>query len=91
MGKFVFWLIMAMIAYFSLKAGFKPIKKPDPRPEVKPPRANMGFTEEGDMFADPVCGTFVDPASALFILHGQEKIYFCSEDCRMKFLAELKQ
>lgn len=36
---------------------------------------------------DPVCGMIVDEATALPADRDGEKFYFCSEDCRQKFLA----
>ena len=34
---------------------------------------------------DPVCGTFVAPATALSLTSGGSTHYFCSEECRSKF------
>jgi YHS domain-containing protein len=37
---------------------------------------------------DPICGTFVVPGRALTSSAGDTLHYFCSEDCRRKFLGE---
>ena len=34
---------------------------------------------------DPVCGTYVAPASALSLTSGGSTHYFCSERCRQQF------
>ncbi len=34
---------------------------------------------------DPVCGTYVTPASALLLTTGGTTQYFCSEHCRQQF------
>lgn len=34
---------------------------------------------------DPVCGTFVAPASALSLTSGTSTVYFCSERCRQEY------
>jgi len=34
---------------------------------------------------DPVCGTFVSPATAVQKTKGGETYYFCSAECRDKF------
>jgi YHS domain-containing protein len=34
---------------------------------------------------DPVCGTFVQPRTALSATAAGQTHYFCSEDCREKF------
>lgn len=36
---------------------------------------------------DPVCGTYVAPASALSLTSGGTTQYFCSEKCRNEYLA----
>ena len=36
---------------------------------------------------DPVCGTYVAPASALSLKSGGTTHYFCSEQCRSKYRA----
>ena len=36
---------------------------------------------------DPVCGTYVTPNDSPAVTSGPETFYFCSEDCRDKFLA----
>jgi hypothetical protein len=38
----------------------------------------------GKLVKDPVCGTYVPEATALRV----NENYFCSEDCRRKFVAE---
>jgi YHS domain-containing protein len=37
------------------------------------------------MVRDPVCGTFLLPDSALSIVDGRERVYFCSAACRDKY------
>jgi YHS domain-containing protein len=39
------------------------------------------------MVRDPVCGTFVLPASAVTLVDGRARIYFCSDICRDKYRA----
>lgn len=34
---------------------------------------------------DPVCGTFVAPATALSAIVGDSTHYFCSEECKRRF------
>jgi YHS domain-containing protein len=35
---------------------------------------------------DPVCGTYVAPRAALSLTAGGSTHYFCSEECRRKFV-----
>lgn len=39
------------------------------------------------MSRDPVCGTFVVPERAVALSVGAKRLYFCSTDCRDKYLA----
>lgn len=42
----------------------------------------------GNMVKDPVCGMYMDPRLALRSENGSgTDYYFCSDDCRKKFLA----
>jgi len=42
----------------------------------------------GPMVRDHVCNTFLPKSRALTLRVGSDERYFCSEDCRQKFLAE---
>jgi YHS domain-containing protein len=49
-------------------------------------RGGSGVPQRGvQMARDPVCGMFVLPESAVAIVDGRERIYFCSEGCRDKY------
>ena len=37
------------------------------------------------MVRDPVCGTFVLPGSAVTLVDGRERVYFCSDACRDEY------
>ncbi len=39
------------------------------------------------LIRDPVCGTFVTPATAKSLTAGGRTHYFCSEECRARFHA----
>jgi YHS domain-containing protein len=43
------------------------------------------------MERDPICGTFVLPASALSLADGRGHVYFCSTVCRDRYLAQRVQ
>ena len=45
---------------------------------------------DGDMARDPICGTFVDMASAITVRDGGKRYYFCGYDCRDAFLKRLQ-
>ena len=51
-------------------------------------RSRSRAPERGvSMVRDPVCGTFVLPASAVTLVEGRARLYFCSDACRDKYRA----
>ena len=44
------------------------------------------MTQTQSVTLDPICGMTVDPATALHAEREEETFYFCSEQCRQKFL-----
>jgi YHS domain-containing protein len=55
--------------------------------EVPPAQAPDGVLRSaGELFKDPVCGTYVSAATSVQrLVHGQP-VYFCSVACRDKYL-----
>lgn len=50
-------------------------------PETRRPTVAAG----GELKRDPVCGTFISPATAVQKKVGGEVYYFCSQECARKF------
>jgi YHS domain-containing protein len=49
-------------------------------------RGSSGVPGRGvQMVRDPVCGTFVVPDTALAVVDGRTRVYFCSVTCRDKY------
>ena len=46
----------------------------------------MTAIETKSVTKDPICGMIVDEATALQAEREEETFYFCSEQCRQKFL-----
>lgn len=44
----------------------------------------------GEMVKDPECGVYVEVESSISVRQGERQFYFCSYECRDKFLARLK-
>ena len=42
--------------------------------------------ESGEMVKDPVCGTYVEKDSAITVRNGEQTLYFCSYECRNKYI-----
>jgi len=49
-------------------------------------RHRPGTVNRGTMPRDPVCGAYVDEQLALPLRAGEKTHYFCSEECRRKFM-----
>jgi len=84
MGRFITLLLLGMISYFSIKSRLKSMVKPKPQTPAPEPPFDPGAADE--MAQDPVCGTFVDPATSVSIIHQGKPIHFCGEPCREAFL-----
>jgi YHS domain-containing protein len=57
-------------------------RQPEPAPAA---RQRPSVPSGGELKKDPVCGTFISPASAVQKKVGPEVYYFCSPECRDKF------
>ncbi|MBQ9106175.1 MAG: YHS domain-containing protein [Mailhella sp.] len=42
--------------------------------------------DSGEMVKDPVCGTYVEKDSAITVRNGEQTLYFCSYECRQKYI-----
>jgi YHS domain-containing protein len=51
------------------------------------PRKPAAGPEAKKMVKDPVCGMYMDPRLAIHVEDRTGDHYFCSEECRRKFLA----
>ena len=43
-----------------------------------------------EMVQDPVCGTYVDKNTAITVRNGDAVHYFCSYECRQKYIESVK-
>ena len=46
---------------------------------------------DGELVKDPVCGTYVSIEDSITVRDDENVYYFCSYDCRDRFLKELEQ
>jgi uncharacterized protein len=90
MGRIIELLAFFMLAYFTIKSWLKgPPAAPGAKERPAAP-AKPDYQDAGEMKQDPVCGTYVEAESALFVVHEERKVWFCSEECRDKYLKGLK-
>ncbi len=74
------FLILCAIAFLIYKLFWGSKKKKD--------RFTLKNEKIGDMVKDPVCGTYVSTNSDIRVRDGEKVYYFCSYECRDKFLKE---
>jgi YHS domain-containing protein len=74
----VIWMLRRVLALF-LGSG----KRAD--------RGNTAKNAENYMVKDPVCGMYMDSRLAVRLEKGKEPIYFCSEDCKNRFLEKASE
>lgn len=71
------WFVQRIIGFF-FRGNLK-------KPNSTPPGAGASVTK--DTVKDPICGMYMDPRLAIHLENGKELFYFCSEECRSKFLS----
>ena len=77
---FVFVLVMAALS--ALRGMFS--QSTPKRSDSNGPARNI---RTGKLIKDPVCGTYVTAEQSISTTSNSEVFYFCSEECREKFLA----
>jgi len=87
-------LVLGMLAYFGLKNMVKGLEEPASGDDRRDDDdgggrgvGGVGSDDAGEMSEDPVCRTFVEQGSSVWLEHDGRRVYFCSEACRDRFLA----
>lgn len=83
MIKFLVFIAAACILYKLVVGDRK--KKHELRQQ-----AQRSMEKEGILVKDPVCGTYVSKESDIRVKHGDRTLYFCSYDCRDKYLKKIE-
>jgi len=77
---FLYLLIIILIAYLLFW----------PRGSARKKTARSNPNQPRRLFKDPVCGVYVDEEEAVKLTWKNETVYFCSKECRDKFLQQKK-
>lgn len=78
--RILLYLILFFILYMIAKSILFPRKR------VFQQQKNEGRLQGDEMVLDPTCQSYFPKEAALSVKKGNETIYFCSEECREKFL-----
>jgi len=65
-------------------------RAPRPRTDRPPGSGKAPVIKRDQVEKDPVCGMFVAREAAVIQESGGETLYFCSEECRKKFIEQRK-
>ena len=84
MSKLLILLITFFLLYTFLKKGLKKFFGQMGEPENK--EQNPPITDQ--LVQDPVCGVYCPKQEAITLNIKGKKIYFCSTECRDKFLSK---
>ncbi|MBN2345475.1 MAG: hypothetical protein JXO51_03730 [Candidatus Aminicenantes bacterium] len=76
-------LLLAAVVYFL----YRWLRRDDAPAETKRTSASPGHPVE-EMVQDLQCGTWVPASQAIILKRGGEALYFCSPECRDKYLKE---
>jgi len=57
------------------------------QPETRQPPETQASQAGGELKKDPVCGTYVSPGSSVSKRIKGNLVYFCSPECRDKYVA----
>lgn len=78
---FIFPLLLVLVVRSILGSLFKRVRSNTPAQRGSPqPSPSM------ELKKDPVCGTYVSPATGVSRTVQGHMIYFCSKECRDKFV-----
>lgn len=84
------WLILALAIYVLYKLVSNDFFRKKKVQEKEEKADTERKVQAGEMARDPECGTYVDIDSSISVRDGEKKYYFCSYDCRDKFLKRLE-
>lgn len=85
MIRFIIFLILCYILYRLVKSLMLPSSAKSGKPFAKSPEA---ITDE--MVMDPHCHVYIPKREAVTLKTGGETLYFCSKECRDRYLEKEK-
>jgi len=82
MIKFLTFVVLAYLAY-------KLFTRSNKNSEVES-KSSDSSNNPVELVKDPTCGTFVEKTTNFKVKYYNNIYYFCSEDCRQKFIEKMK-
>lgn len=95
MFRVIFWLLGIVVLISVLRAvmgiilkGVGDLVNPQSNPQARAGPGNQ-VPLTGELRKDPVCGTYIAAATSIQEKVGGEIFYFCSKQCRDKYVASI--
>ena len=87
--RFLYELFLPLALFLALRAIFRQFMGGYRASRNSPSTASRASSVAtvGELKKDPVCGTYVSTAGSLTQMVGGSAVYFCSQECRDKYLA----
>src|SRR5712671_5295907 len=96
MFRVVLYLLFTVVIISVLRAvigiifkGFSNLVSPSSTPQQARPGSSNDVPLTGELKKDPACGTYISTATSLKEKVGGETFYFCSKQCRDKYVGSL--
>ena len=94
MFRVIFWLLGLVVIISLLRGvigiilrGLGAVLNPQPNRQGQPQATKVPLS--GELKKDPACGTYISAATSIHENVGGETFYFCSKQCRDKYVASL--
>jgi YHS domain-containing protein len=87
--RFLYELLFPLVLLLALRAIFRQFMRGyrESRNSSSSGSRPSSITTAGELKKDPVCGTYVSTAGSLTQMVNGGAVYFCSRECRDKYLA----
>ena len=94
MFRVIFYLLITIVLISVLRGVIGIIAKGfgeliSPRTDAAPQASGKQVPLTGELKKDPACGTYIAAATSIQEKVGGETVYFCSKQCRDKYVASL--
>ena len=89
--RYLFWVAVATWTVSLLRRLVSQMGTAHPEAGSNRPVGVPNDAVNQKLVRDPVCGMHIAPALALHVNQGAEEVYFCSPECRDRYLGEQRR
>jgi len=88
--RYILYFIVGYLLYKIIGQSYKDYKISKSKKDYKRASAAHGKMIKGEMVKDPVCNTYIPRDISIKDTFTGKTYYFCSQECREKFIKKLK-